>query len=248
MLNPNTPYVCPACDVATSSTSKLHCHLERHLGQRPFSCRLCPKKYVLKFEANRHIKEKHLRDDVDSIREEDPNYQENPIVSIRCLRCGGVITSRDDLKQHALKHSGVREDDEARAERRDRDRKRAQVKEEPSLRKMVTARWKCVICGEMQPDLTEMTYHLNEHIHCLTYICAVCDLHCESRTSALRHLVERHEGGAQFRVVEAEEVRREWTYVCKCCGDDIGSMHALRIHIELHYTSPDSELAGIKCA
>lgn len=249
MLNPNTTFVCPACDVATSSTSKLYCHLERHLGQRPFGCRLCPKKYVLKFEANRHIKEKHLRDDVDAIRLEDPNFQENPIVSIRCLRCAGTIISRDDLKQHAMKHSGVvGEEEDARVDRKDKERKRPQVKDEPNLRKLITARWKCVICGDMQPDLTEMTIHLNEHIHCIVFVCEGCDLKMETRTEALRHMVDCHEEGVRFRVEEGEEPEGELKEVCRCCGDDIASLEALRKHIELHYTSPDSELAGIKFA
>jgi hypothetical protein len=148
-----------------------------------------------------------------------------------------------------MKHSGVvGDEEEARTDRREKERKRPQVKEEPNLRKMVTARWKCVICGEMQPDLTEMTLHLNEHIPCLVFTCEACSHQADTRTSALRHLVEKHEDGTRFRVAPGEEMEREWKYVCKCCGDDIGSMQALRSHIELHYTSPDSELAGIKCA
>lgn len=139
MNPPNAPLQCPACSIPLSSVSKLTTHLERHLGQKPFSCKICSRRYVLKFEANRHIKEKHPNSDVETNRVDDPGYQENPQILISCQICKGTIRNREDLRTHALKHCYVGEDEmrskmERKMERRKRKEERRKHRAEKGKR------------------------------------------------------------------------------------------------------------------
>jgi len=133
MLPSNAPLQCPACSIPLSSLSKLTTHLERHLGQKPFSCKICSRAYVLKFEANRHIKEKHPNCDFEANRVDDPNYQENPQIALSCQICKGTIRNREDLRVHAMKH--IRAEGEEVREKMERKLERRKRKEEKRERK-----------------------------------------------------------------------------------------------------------------
>ncbi|KAG8196197.1 hypothetical protein JTE90_007925 [Oedothorax gibbosus] len=48
-------YHCPFCSYVAIRAGHLSVHLSRHMGNKPFTCKYCPKRFASKSDRNRHL-------------------------------------------------------------------------------------------------------------------------------------------------------------------------------------------------
>ncbi|KAF3424218.1 hypothetical protein E2986_01688 [Frieseomelitta varia] len=118
------PYQCKACDFATVTVSNVRCHIRKcHLKLRPFECHLCEKRYVTAILLEEHINTHtgarpykcELCDFAGSSRQTLSYHRAthkllkvHAAAKYKCTLCPNVYKSSQILKEHLLKHEGIR--------------------------------------------------------------------------------------------------------------------------------------------
>ncbi|CAH0545888.1 unnamed protein product [Brassicogethes aeneus] len=85
--NDQRQFKCSKCGKKFASQETLALHAEKHQGDKPHKCRVCPKQYNFRSDLNRHMFVHDRRN--------------SPYI---CTSCGKGFARRDHFKNHCLSH------------------------------------------------------------------------------------------------------------------------------------------------
>lgn len=89
-----TPHMCTECTRRFTEISELTNHMKRH--KKPFSCKLCPKKFVQNFTLQAHIRMKHTTGG-GAVKK-----------TFHCTKCGKEFAEKSSMKRHLQTHQDKR--------------------------------------------------------------------------------------------------------------------------------------------
>lgn len=93
-------YPCKICTAVFRRKEKRDNHLNKHTGQKPFQCMLCPKNFMSAAYLTKHQKILHLS-------EEDKQDKAKTTVTHECSYCSKIYRRKKEFDNHLKSHSGV---------------------------------------------------------------------------------------------------------------------------------------------
>lgn len=207
-------FQCEECGFTTYSERTIRRHVYSHTGTYPFTCEVCDRGFVFRFEltahhARRHLHQKlhcHLCSRIFFIKERFDKHlsahQEN--WGFTCPICGQLFETQGYLENHQLRHSGK-------------------------------TPYECTDCGKCFSAPQGLTFHKQQHHHVKRprhvgnsrmdhwpFGCDTCGIRFKYLSSQQAHIAFHHPS------TESESLQ------CSYCQRKFGSKLALSQHLRKH--------------
>nr|CAD7430044.1 unnamed protein product [Timema monikensis] len=199
-------HYCPVCNREFARKGAVDNHMRRHTGEKPYTCKICLKNFMVRSTLTRHLKEVHerlrrhfckvcgygfytrllLRNHIRTHTDDRPYF---------CRACGRTFRTRVTLVYHEKLHVGELESHPTKGKR---------VMECSECKKKVGSLYalknhmlihtgekpcSCRVCGKRFTTASDVTRHMKTHIEGKPFLCTKCGSCFKQKRNLLAHLL-----------------------------------------------------------
>ena len=216
---------CPQCQKILTSQNELERHIKYvHLKMKNVKCDLCEYACTSSADMEKHVNHIHLK-----------NMHQHP-----CDECPHVATTKYHLREHKLRHSGVKDAQCQVCKKAFTTAKDARIHQDSVHQKIDFKKFQCSICDTRCSKKGALTAHFNlKHGDQSSFVCQTCGTTCSSKGNLERHVNTVHLKIKPFKCKECEFSTTHGTHLYnhnkkhkKCCNSNFASLSELRQHEE----------------
>jgi len=252
-VSPNTEssrksFECEICNTIYKSMRYLRSHqTSSHSGDKQYQCSVC-KKDVSHVSVRLLHRTAHL------------DYNTATTSRIECGICGKVLTSKKGLKEHMIRHEGLKPVKCTLCEWACVSKSEMP----PHMAKYHNAekKFKCPICSKLFAVKLHMKAHLVKHSGAREYVCDFCGADFAYKSALRIHFRRFHSGTQPFKCEYCAKVfwdkynmdihvmqrhTGERPHQCEICGKGFVIAKNLQLHMRVHYDPVETREKKFQC-
>lgn len=174
-------FECDYCNKIFNRKHSLVRHVYLHLGRKPHSCPVCPKKFRILKNMKNHMDRDHCV----------PNVDENT-ETYSCNICDKPFLTKENLKLHLTSHA--KGENSFKCIYCDKKFSYQLLLIQHEKKHLVTGKYLCTLCDVKFNSRDKLYVHVKSHLKLTDYICQYCGREFLRANSMKRHVQTMHRG------------------------------------------------------